>query len=276
MTAHGEAPPQATTGSAGPRLTRQISVTVAEVFCVVGTLVGSGVIGTRVEESSGGSLAADATLLAPAGTAFSIWSVIYLGLAAYTVWQWRPANAATDRHRGIAWLAVASMLLNAAWLLVTQQGWLEVSVVVIIALLLVLAVLSARLHARPAAGLLERIVVDGTFGLYLGWVCVAVCANITATAVARGLPATGTGPTAAAVAALAVVALVAWRVARALGGNWFVTAGIVWGLAWLAVGRLFDDPNSPVVGAAALVVALSCLAATWAARRSAPLTQRVR
>ena len=39
---------------------RQVGVTIAEVFCIVGTLVGVGVIGTRVEESSGGALAADA------------------------------------------------------------------------------------------------------------------------------------------------------------------------------------------------------------------------
>ncbi|MEO6018701.1 MAG: hypothetical protein ABIP45_00440 [Knoellia sp.] len=65
--------------------TRQLGVTLAEVFCIVGTLVGVGVLGARVEESAGGSLAADATLLAPAGPAFSIWSVVYLGLAAYTV-----------------------------------------------------------------------------------------------------------------------------------------------------------------------------------------------
>ncbi|WP_159081317.1 hypothetical protein [Nocardioides sediminis] len=55
---------------------RQVVVTLAEVFCVLGTLVGTGVIGTRVEESSGGALAADATLLAPLGPAFSIWSVV--------------------------------------------------------------------------------------------------------------------------------------------------------------------------------------------------------
>ena len=72
-------------------------MTVAEIGCILGTLVGVGVLGTRVEESSGGALAADATLLAPASPAFSIWSVIYGGLAAYTIWQWLPANTANIR-----------------------------------------------------------------------------------------------------------------------------------------------------------------------------------
>ena len=56
--------------------TRQIIVTLSAVFMIVGTLFGTGVIGTRVEEASGGSLSATATLIAPL-PAFSIWSVIY-------------------------------------------------------------------------------------------------------------------------------------------------------------------------------------------------------
>lgn len=109
---------------------RQVAVVVSEIACVIGTLFGVGVLGTRVEESSGGSLAADATLIAPAVPAFSMWSVIYLGLAAYTVWQVLPAQANAPRARATGWLAAASMVLNAAWLLVTQVGWIWVSVVV--------------------------------------------------------------------------------------------------------------------------------------------------
>ena len=84
---------------------RQVSVTAAEVFCILGTLVGLGVLGTAVEDSSEGALAADATLLAPAGPAFSIWSLVYVGLAAYTIWQWLPGPATSPRTRATGWLA---------------------------------------------------------------------------------------------------------------------------------------------------------------------------
>ena len=118
---------------------RQVVVTVSEVACVLGTLVGVGVFGgAEVAQAGGGALSAEATLIAPATQAFSIWSVIYVGLAVYTVWQWLPAQAAAERHRRIGWLAAASMLLNAGWLLVVQAGWLWASVVVIIALVVVL------------------------------------------------------------------------------------------------------------------------------------------
>lgn len=129
---------------------RRVTVLAAEIFCVVGTLFGIGVIGTRVEESSGGALAATATLIAPAGPAFSIWTPIYLGLLAYAVWQALPANASRDRVRRTGWLAAVSMLLNAAWLLVTQQGWIWVSVVVILMLALTLGTLVQRLSVEPA------------------------------------------------------------------------------------------------------------------------------
>src|SRR4029453_17226003 len=127
---------------------RQVSVSVPEILCVVGTLRGA----ARVQEGAGGALSAEATRIAPAGPAFSIWSVIYVGLAAYTVWQWLPSSV-TERARSTGWLAAVSMLLNAAWLLVTQQGWIWVSVVVIVALAVVLGELLRRLTQPPATGL---------------------------------------------------------------------------------------------------------------------------
>jgi hypothetical protein len=239
---------------------RQVVVTLAEVFCVLGTLVGTGVIGTRVEESSGGALAADATLLAPLGPAFSIWSVVYAGLAAYTVWQWLPSVAASPRARATGWLAAASMALNAAWLLVTQQGWLWTSVVVIVALVLVLGVLVQRLaDLGPGSALADRVVVDGTFGLYLGWVCVAVCANVAATLVAEGVTPSAPLADAIAVVVLAVVVGVAALVLARTGRRWTFAAAAAWGLAWIAAGRLTDSPESLVVGVAAVLAALAVL-----------------
>ena len=239
---------------------RQIGVTLAEVLCVLGTLMGVGVLGTRVEESSGGALAADATLLAPAGPAFSIWSVVYVGLAAYTVWQWLPVNAVTDRTRRSGWLVAVSMLLNAAWLLVTQQGWIWVSVVVIGALMVVLGLVLAALAAHQPRTTAERIVVDGTIGLYAGWVAVATCANVAAALVDSGVEVASPAADWIGVAVLVVAVGVAWLLARRVGGRLAVGAAMAWGLAWIGVGRLADDPGSVIVGIAAVLAALAVVA----------------
>jgi hypothetical protein len=247
---------------------RQVGVTLAEVFCVLGTLVGVGVLGTRVEEASGGALAADATLLAPAGPAFSIWSVVYLGLLGYTVLQWLPRQAVSPRQRRAGWWAAASMVLNASWLLVTQQGWLWASVLVIVALLAVLVRVLVVLHREPrTGGVVEAVVVDGTFGLYLGWVAVATCANVTATLVDSGVEPGPGAAQAVAVAVLLVVAGVGVLVARSLGGRVAVAGAMAWGLAWIAVGRAGDEPRSVDTAVAAVVVALVVLAAVAPAVR---------
>jgi len=251
---------------------RQLGVTLAEVLCIYGTLLGVGVIGTRVEESSGGALAADATLLAPATPAFSIWSVIYLGLAAYTIWQWLPANATSPRARATGWLIAVSMLLNAGWLLVTQQGWIWASVVIIVALALTLGVILARLTAIPPAPTgrtIQRVIVDGTMGLYLGWVAVATCANITAALVATDVELAAPGADIVAVIVLAVAAGLGVLFARRLGGRYAVAAAMAWGLVWIAVGRAIDEPASRLVTIGAVTAAVIVVLGAAAARHPA-------
>lgn len=240
---------------------RQLLVTAAAVFMVLGTLFGFGVIGTRVEESSGGSLSATATLLAPAVRAFSIWSVIYLGLIAYVVWQWLPANTSSPRARRIGVLSAVSMVLNGGWLLITQVGWLWVSVIVILALALTLGELMRRLGPSHDVSLVEKIVVDGTFGLYLGWVSVATAANITATLVASGVNPPLPVAEWLAVAVLAVAAGIGVVLARVLGARIGVAAAMAWGLGWIAVGRLAGEPASTLTGVAAAVAAAVVVAA---------------
>lgn len=247
-------------------LLRQLWVSACSVLCVYGTLLGFGVIGTPVEQSSGGALSADATLLAPGGPAFSIWSVIYLGLAAYTVWQWLPANKTSERARATGWLAGISMLLNAAWILVTQMGWIWVSVGVIVVLALTLGLIIARLAALPARSLAERIVVDGTFGLYIGWVTVATCANIAAAGSASGFDPGGSALPAIAMIVLAVAAGLGVLYAVRFGGRLTVALAMAWGLAWIAIARLTDQPESSAVGVVAIVATLVVLSAAPAVK----------
>ncbi|MBW8173876.1 tryptophan-rich sensory protein [Ornithinimicrobium sp. Arc0846-15] len=248
--------------------TRQIVVTASEVFCLVGTLVGVGVLGTSVEDTADGALAADATLLAPAGTAFSIWSVIYIGLFAYTIWQWLPSQTTREVHRRIGYLAAVSMILNASWLLVTQQGWIWVSVLVILALAVNLGLLLRKMTVRPSRELTDKIIIDATFGLYLGWVAVASVANITTALIVSGLDPHPFLANIFAVAVLIVVVGLGVLFNERLGGRWAVAAAMAWGLGWISVGRLTDEPHSIVTGLAAALAALAILGLTWQARRS--------
>lgn len=244
---------------------RQVTVTLSELFCLIGTLIGTGLIGTSVQNSSNGALSAEATLIAPAVPAFSIWSVIYLGLFGYTVWQWLPSVTTNKTARRTGWLAAASMVLNAGWLLVTQAGWIWASVVVILALAVVLGLLLAAITPSRAPGLAELIWVHATFGLYLGWVAVATCANITAALVSSGVRPPSVVQQTLAVVVLVVAAALGVVLARTLGARIGVALAMGWGLAWIGIGRLVD-PQSVVVSVVAFAAALVVLGVVVPAR----------
>lgn len=250
-------------------LVRKLVITAAYLICLAGTAIGVGALGgTPIAEASGGVLAADATLLAPASPAFSIWSVIYTGLGAYTLWQWWDRE---DRRR-IAWLAVASMLLNAAWILLVQAGQIWVTVVVIVALVATLGLLLQRLVAVPAASRLEMLVVDGTFGLYLGWVCVATCANIAAALSASGFDGFG-APEVLAVVVLTVAAAVGIALARFGGGRLAIAASLTWGLAWIGVARTVAPESTLTLWAAVLAAVVVAVTTLFLRIRRTPTTR---
>ena len=129
---------------------RRLLDTAALLLMGLGTLWGFGLLGNPVEQTAGGAFSADATLLAPATPAFSIWSVIYLLLVAYVVWLWTPAGGASERARSLGWLPAASILLNGAWLGITQAGWLWLSVLDIALLAVVQRVRPSGLMGRKA------------------------------------------------------------------------------------------------------------------------------
>ncbi|AEE44269.1 tryptophan-rich sensory protein [Cellulomonas fimi] len=245
---------------------RQVVVVVGSLVAVVAAAFGAGAFGGRsVEDAAGGALSADATPLAPDTPAFRIWSVIYLGLLVYAVYHALPRNAAVPRLRATGWWVLASMVLNALWIGVVQQGWIVASVAVIATLLVVLSVLLVRLVATPPDGAAQAVVVDGTVGLYLGWVSVATLANIAATLVAADVGGLGLGATTWSVVVLALAAALAVTYAVYARHRAVLAVAIglalAWGLAWIAVGRSTGSPRDDVVAVAAGVASAVALLA---------------
>lgn len=97
-------------------------VTVAALVWIAGTLFGTGRIGGGVAQQVDGLFSDAATLIAPDGPAFSIWSVIYLGLAGYVVWQWLPASSRSAWTRLSRLPAAASIALLAILMFLRRTG----------------------------------------------------------------------------------------------------------------------------------------------------------
>ena len=252
-------------------LLRQSVVLLSAILALVGSFVGSGSAGgTPIQNASGGALAADATPIAPGGPAFAIWTPIYAGLVLYAIWQFLPIKKTDARQRRLGYPIAASLLLNAAWILSVQFDLLWLSVPVIVLLLAVLVwVFLIILDTRPGS-IVETVVVDGTMGLYLGWVCVATAANITAALVAAGFDGFGLAPDVWGVAIIAVAGLVGVVLAVVGRGRLTPTLALSWGLAWVAVARLTGDLGSTPTAIAALVAVVVVVVVTVVLRIRAP------
>ena len=257
--------PAATTSWTMPVITA-----LALVLAIAVSFVGSGAMGgTPIQQAAGGYLSADSTLLAPAGPAFSIWSVIYTGLAVYGIFQ------LTGPGRRSAWAArlripaLLSALLNAAWISVVQLGWLALSVVVIFALVACLAwMLTIMLSSSPASRT-EYWIMWLTFGIYLGWVCVASIANTAAWLLSLDVGQGASWAPGLAVALLVVAAGISLGI-TAYAGKIFTAVAMAWGLAWIGVSRLTGSNQSELVGYAGLgcaaLLLLGSVAIAWRQR----------
>jgi hypothetical protein len=236
---------------------RQVAVAVSAVVGVVVAVLGSGaVVGTPIAEVADGALATDSTLVAPAGAAFVIWSVIYVGLLALAVFQLAPSRRDDPRQRAVGWWVAASLLLNAAWVLVIQAELIALSILVIVGLLVVLGVVLVRLTLSRPSSTLEAVLLDGTTGLYLGWVCIATVANTASALVRGGVDAMGDTAIVMAVVVLIVAAIVGLALALATDGRLAPAIGLGWGLAWVAVERIAGEPESMTVAVAAALAAV--------------------
>lgn len=246
---------------------RQVVVAASAVVAIVGSFVGSGAAGgTPIQDAAGGALSATSTPIAPDTPAFSIWSVIYLGLVAYAVWQFLPRQSATERHRRLGYWIAASLLLNAAWILSVQFDQLLLSLPIIAVLLGVLGwTFALCLRFRPI-GRLDALITDGTIGLYLGWVSIATAANAAAVLTAVGFKGYGWSPDTWGVIVVVVAALVGIMTAIVGRGRISPALSLAWGLAWVAVGRLAGELHSTPVGIAAAVAVVLVLGSAAALR----------
>jgi hypothetical protein len=238
-------------------LLRQIAVISAVSFMLIAAMVGTGLLGgTPVQDLQGGALDSDASYLAPAGTAFSIWSLIYLGLIAYAVWQALPGQRTNDRQRSLGWLVALTAVLNGAWLVTAQFGALPLTVVAIVLLLGALGVTFrlAVLTRTPDDRIVDAVLIDGVTGLHLGWVALATVANIAAWLTQIAPASWESGADGWGIAVVLGVGLIG--LALAWASRWRVTPtlAIGWGLGWLAVARLDGEPHSTAIGVTALVV----------------------
>jgi hypothetical protein len=220
-------------------------------------------------------------LFVPAGITFSIWGLIYVLLGGYTV---AVIAAAFGKKSLAGWTAKDGILFslnmaaNAGWIFAWQYRHVGLSLVLMFIILATLLWLEERQaiarrgasRTSESGGDLSKFFLSTPINVYLGWICVATIANVTALLVKSGWNGFGLDPRAWTVAVIAT-GLAIGLLLVFLRGALAAPLVIVWAYAGIVLKRTEVDASySKIVwlaaGAAAIVLFLAAIVRFFAVR----------
>jgi TspO/MBR family len=188
-------------------------------------------------------------LFVPAGVTFSIWGIIYILLIVFCVVQFTTSQQAAVSR--IGWLFGFTCLFNALWLVAWHYGRLPLSLIMMLGLLVSLIWINTFIRELPYG------FFKAAFGIYLGWICIATIANITALLVNYGWGGFGISEETWAIIMIIVGALLAsvtiWRL-----DNPFIGLAVVWAFVGITIKRQ-DDYRAIFITAAVAAVAVTAV-----------------
>ena len=128
--------------------------------------------------------AAYQNLFTPAGYAFSIWGLIYVGLIAFVIYHASITFKNIQANNvvlNVGWWFVISCLANCLWIFAWLYNYTGLSVIIMIVLLfsLVMIIIKTRMELDNLP-MKQIAFVWWPFSLYAGWITVALVANISA------------------------------------------------------------------------------------------------
>ncbi|MGQ0543527.1 MAG: TspO/MBR family protein [Blastocatellia bacterium] len=193
------------------------------------------------------------TLITPAGYAFAIWSLIYLGLFAFSIFQLLPANVA--RFRSTRSLYILSCALNCAWIFFWHGDQIAICFVLILALAVVLFFINYGHRQQGSVG--EFWLVKAPFGIYFGWVTAATLVNFAILLVYLNVRLSETGGTLLAAGLILFAALLSVMIRIKLF-NYLYPLAVAWALTAIAV----KQSGHTLIVAASAAGVVTCLIAT--------------
>lgn len=220
-------------------------------------------------------------LFVPAGLTFAVWGLIYALLLGYAAAVLSAAFGKEASPRWAAadgWIFSANAILNAAWIVAWHWRLVGLSLAIMLGVLGTLIVLMERIHradmVRPVAGSnglraprigraeLREFFLRVPILVYLGWICVATIANVTAFLVTAGWDGFGLSPSSWTVAMIAAGALVGLLLVLRRGAVPSALV-VVWAYAGIVLKRAATDPEATmaIIVAAALAAGLVALVA---------------
>jgi purine-cytosine permease-like protein len=193
------------------------------------------------------------TFITPAGYAFAIWSLIYLDLIAFSIYQALPSKL--ERFRPVRTIYILSCVANCAWIYFWLHEMILVCLGVIFVLLGTLVFINLKLRGGDSAG--ENWLARVPFGVYFGWVTVAATLNFAVALVYLNVKFSDSAAiiTASILIALVTILGIIMRIKLAI---YVFPLPVAWALTAIAVEQ---SGKTPIVATAAFGVIFSLVAA---------------
>ena len=187
------------------------------------------------------------TAVTPAGYAFAIWGVIFLGGVAYAIYQALPGHRGDRLLRRVGWFTAGAFLGNTLWEVECQlhgMTWLSVGIILFS---LTMAGLAFRELVRVRVLLTprEHALALVPTGLLTGWLSVAAFANFSQAVNANGLGSLGLPANDFARVLIVLAGLFGLAVTLWSHGERSYAYAVVWGLIGVAVANhgKWDNPT---------------------------------
>ena len=193
------------------------------------------------------------TPITPAGYAFTIWSLIYLGIVVFSIYQLLPANL--RRFRGVRSFYILSCALNCGWIYMWHNDQIAVCLILIVLLAIVLMFINFGL--RSADSVKDFWAAKAPFQIYFGWVTAASLVSLFVLLVHWRIDLSPGASTGLAVGLIVVAAAFGVFFRVVLKAHLYPLA-IAWALAAIAI----EQSGKTLVIAACAFAVVVCLIAT--------------
>jgi hypothetical protein len=186
-------------------------------------------------------------LFVPAGVTFSIWGVIYLLLFIFCILQFRAENK--QIIQSIGWLFIVTCVLNGLWIVAWHYEQLPLSLLIMFGLLAGLIFINIGLKDFPAG------LTKAAFGIYLGWICIATIANVTALIVQYNWQGFGISQETWTIILILIGALIT-SLAVYRFNNLFIALSVIWAFTGIILKRQGDYKSIVMTAALAILIVL--------------------
>ena len=184
-------------------------------------------------------------LFVPAGITFSIWGIIYLLLAGYSIFQF--TGKGKPISESIGWVFAISCLLNGLWIVAWHYEKLPLSLLIMVGILISLIVINISVKGLPFG------LTKSAFGIYLGWICIATIANVTALLVSVNWNGLGISQEVWTIIMICIGALIV-SVTIIRINNPFIGLAVIWAFAGIILKRIDDYRTITLFAAISIVI----------------------